>query len=152
MAPFRAFAGQQMLAYDLGMQHDGRDGNSPIGEPRTVIRPQRQAQGALFADTPRCPGAKAGQAAGRQSLITGDVKRRSAAMISPSWPASLSRSTRTAGPARHPAGRQAYRSSAHTATVLTRAANSNRVSAWTGSGKADRGNGRDNRATKQPQL
>ena len=39
MAPFRAFAGQQMLAYDLGMQHGGRDGNSPIGEPRTVIRP-----------------------------------------------------------------------------------------------------------------
>jgi hypothetical protein len=66
----------------------------PRREPRTLIRPWRwQAHGAPFADTPRCPAAKAGQAAGHQSLITGGVDWRSAAMISPSRPAGLSRST-----------------------------------------------------------
>ena len=79
--------GQQVLAYDLGVQHGGRDGNStPSGKRGPWSARSTGRLRARCSLTPRAAAGEAGQAAGHLSLITGGVSWRSAAMVSPSQP------------------------------------------------------------------
>ena len=113
----------------------GRTATRPIKESWNLIRAVALvAQGALFADTPRCPAMKPGQYAGHSPRSPGGGSLCSTAMVSPSWPASRS-GRRTAGATRYPARCWAGRSSAHTRTVLTRGCRGQLDFARIGSGK-----------------